>query len=35
METALFRAVQEAVSNIAKHANAEHVLIQCGVEATC
>ena len=25
METALFRAVQEAVSNIAKHANAEHV----------
>jgi signal transduction histidine kinase len=32
METALFRAVQEAVSNIAKHANAEHVLIQCGVE---
>jgi len=32
METALFRAVQEAVSNIAKHADAEHVLIQCGVE---
>jgi len=32
METALFRAVQEAVSNIAKHANAEHVLIQCGFE---
>jgi signal transduction histidine kinase len=30
METALFRAVQEAVSNIAKHASAEHVLIQCG-----
>jgi signal transduction histidine kinase len=33
METALFRAVQEAVSNIAKHADAEHVLIQCGVES--
>jgi signal transduction histidine kinase len=32
IETALFRAVQEAVSNIAKHANAEHALIQCGVE---
>jgi signal transduction histidine kinase len=32
METALFRAVQEAVSNIGKHANAEHVLIQCGFE---
>jgi signal transduction histidine kinase len=32
METALFRAVQEAVSNIAKHADAEHVLVQCGVE---
>ena len=32
METALFRAVQEAVSNIAKHADAEHVLIQCGFE---
>jgi signal transduction histidine kinase len=32
METALFRAVQEAVSNIAKHANAEHVLIQCGFD---
>ena len=32
METALFRAVQEAVSNIAKHANAEQVLIQCGID---
>jgi signal transduction histidine kinase len=32
METALFRAVQEAVSNIAKHADAEHALIQCGFE---
>ena len=32
METALFRAVQEAVSNIAKHADAEHVLVQCGFE---
>ena len=32
METALFRAVQEAISNIAKHASAEQVLIQCGIE---
>jgi len=32
METALFRAVQESISNIAKHANAEQVLIQCGIE---
>ena len=32
METALFRAVQESVSNIAKHASAEHVLIQCDFE---
>jgi signal transduction histidine kinase len=32
METALFRAVQEAISNIAKHASAEHALIQCGFE---
>jgi signal transduction histidine kinase len=32
METALFRVVQEAVSNIARHANAEHALIQCGFE---
>ena len=32
METALFRAVQEAVSNIGKHADAEHVLIQCSFE---
>ncbi len=32
VETALFRAVQEAVSNIAKHANAEHALIQCGFD---
>ena len=29
IETALFRAAQEAISNIAKHANAEQVLIQC------
>jgi len=32
VETALFRVVQEAVSNIAKHANAEQALIQCGIE---
>lgn len=32
METALFRATQEAISNIAKHANASQVLIQCGIE---
>ena len=32
VETALFRAVQEAVSNIAKHADAEHALIQCGFD---
>jgi signal transduction histidine kinase len=31
METALFRVVQEAISNIAKHAHAEQVLIQCGI----
>ena len=31
IETALFRAVQEAVSNIAKHAQAETVLIQCAL----
>ncbi|MBE3071501.1 MAG: HAMP domain-containing protein, partial [Acidobacteria bacterium] len=29
METALFRVVQEAVTNIAKHARADTVLIQC------
>ncbi len=29
VETALFRVVQEAVTNIAKHAEAETVLIQC------
>jgi signal transduction histidine kinase len=29
VETALFRVVQEAVTNIAKHAKAETVLIQC------
>ncbi len=28
VETALFRAVQEAISNIARHAGAEHVLIE-------
>ncbi|MCX6544803.1 MAG: HAMP domain-containing protein [Acidobacteria bacterium] len=31
METALFRVVQEAISNIARHAQAEQVLIQCGI----
>jgi len=31
METALFRVVQEAISNIAKHAHAEQALIQCGI----
>ncbi len=30
METALFRICQEAISNIARHAEAETVLIQCG-----
>ncbi len=29
VETALFRAVQEAITNIVKHAQAETVLIQC------
>lgn len=32
METALFRAAQEAISNIARHANAEHALIQCSFQ---
>lgn len=31
VETALFRAVQEAITNIAKHAQAETVLIQCAL----
>lgn len=31
VETALFRVVQEAIVNIAKHAEAETVLIQCAV----
>lgn len=31
METALFRVVQEAITNIAKHAEAETVLIQCAL----
>jgi signal transduction histidine kinase len=31
METALFRICQEAISNIARHAEAEAVLIQCGI----
>jgi signal transduction histidine kinase len=29
LETALFRVAQEAITNIAKHANADTVLIQC------
>lgn len=31
IETALFRAVQEAITNIVKHAHAETVLIQCAI----
>ncbi len=31
IETALFRICQEAISNIARHAEAETVLIQCGI----
>jgi len=31
IETALFRAVQEAITNIVKHARAETVLIQCAL----
>ncbi|MBI4465005.1 MAG: HAMP domain-containing protein [Acidobacteria bacterium] len=31
VETALFRAVQEAISNVARHAEAETVLIQCAL----
>jgi signal transduction histidine kinase len=31
IETALFRAVQEAITNIVKHAKAETVLIQCAI----
>ena len=31
IETALFRAVQEAITNIVKHAQAETVLIQCAI----
>jgi signal transduction histidine kinase len=32
VETALFRAAQEAITNIARHASAERVLIQIGAE---
>jgi signal transduction histidine kinase len=31
IETALFRAVQEAITNIVKHSHAETVLIQCSI----
>jgi signal transduction histidine kinase len=31
IETALFRAVQEAITNIVKHSHAETVLIQCAI----
>jgi signal transduction histidine kinase len=34
-ETALFRAVQEAISNVARHAQAESVLIQGSAENGC
>ena len=34
METALFRVVQEAVSNIAKHAEAENVVISLNITST-
>ncbi len=33
VETALFRAVQEAITNIVKHARADTVLIQCAATA--
>jgi signal transduction histidine kinase len=33
INTALFRAAQEAITNVAKHASAETMLIQCTVEA--
>jgi signal transduction histidine kinase len=32
LETALFRVVQEAVTNIARHSEADGVLIQCGLK---
>ncbi len=32
VETALFRAAQEAITNIVKHAKAETVLVQCALE---
>jgi signal transduction histidine kinase len=34
VETALFRVVQEAVNNIARHGHAETVLIQCALRET-
>jgi signal transduction histidine kinase len=32
LETALFRAAQEALTNIERHARAEHVLVQCSMQ---
>lgn len=32
LETALFRAAQEAMTNVERHARADHVLVQCGVQ---
>ena len=32
VETSLFRAAQEALTNIERHASAERVLVQCGMQ---
>lgn len=32
LETAVFRAAQEAMTNVKRHARAEHVLVQCGLQ---